>query len=264
MKELLQITDLRGGYENFQLSDVHFTLDKGDFAGIIGPNGSGKSTLLKLMMGNLKPTKGKVMFDGNDLTRMPAIKKAQSIAVVNQRIADTSMTVIEYVLLGRIPYRQLFQFFERKEDIAKAEKYMEMTGIQKYRNVPLSSLSGGEQQLAAITRALTQEPKLLLLDEPTSMLDISHQVQVLDLVSKMNYELELTVLMIIHDLNLASTYCNRLLLMDQGKLYKDGTPQEVLHYQVIEDVYKTVVLTIENPVNGKPAVFLVPQQNNRK
>jgi iron complex transport system ATP-binding protein len=175
ISELLQITDLQGGYKNFHLKDVNFQLNRGDFAGIIGPNGSGKSTLLKLMMGDLKPSNGKVLFAGSDLSRMTALKKAQSIAVVNQRIADTSMTVLEYVLLGRIPYRQMFQFFERKEDIAKAERYMEMTGILQYRNAPLSSLSGGEQQLAAVTRALTQEPQLLLLDEPTSMLDISHQ-----------------------------------------------------------------------------------------
>lgn len=258
ISELLRITDLQGGYKNFHLRDVNFHLNQGDFAGIIGPNGSGKSTLLKLMMGDLKPTNGKVLFDGSDLSRMTALKKAQSIAVVNQRIADTSMTVMEYVLLGRIPYRQMFQFFERKEDVIKAERYMEMTGILKYRNEPLSSLSGGEQQLAAVTRALTQEPQLLLLDEPTSMLDISHQVQVLDLVSKLNCELRLTVLMIIHDLNLASSYCNRLLLMKKGGLYKEGTPEEVLQYQIIEDVYKTVVVTGENPVTSKPTVFLVP------
>lgn len=260
ISELLQITDLQGGYKNFHLKEVSFQLNRGDFAGIIGPNGSGKSTLLKLMMGDLKPTNGKVLFAGSDLSRMTALKKAQSIAVVNQRIADTSMTVLEYVLLGRIPYRQMFQFFERKEDIAKAERYMEMTGILEYRNAPLSSLSGGEQQLAAVTRALTQEPQLLLLDEPTSMLDISHQVQVLDLVSKLNCELRLTVLMIIHDLNLASSYCNRLLLMKKGGLYKEGTPSEVINYQTIEETYETVVITIENPVNGKPALFPVPER----
>ena len=154
----------------------------------------------------------------------------------------------------------MFQFFERKEDIAKAERYMEMTGIMEYRNAPLSSLSGGEQQLAAVTRALTQEPQLLLLDEPTSMLDISHQVQVLDLVSKLNCELRLTVLMIIHDLNLASSYCNRLLLMKKGGLHKEGTPSEVINYQTIEETYETVVITIENPVNGKPALFPVPER----
>lgn len=256
--DILRISELNGGYKSFTLKDISFELQKGDFAGIIGPNGSGKSTLLKMILGVLKPQSGSMIFNGEDLCCMRPAKKAQSIAVVNQRIADTSMTVKEYVMLGRIPYRTMFQFFERRDDVMKAEKYMEMTGILKYRDQPLSSLSGGEQQLAAMARALTQEPDFLLLDEPTSMLDISHQVQVLDLVRMLNKELGVTILMIIHDLNLASTYCNKLLLMSEGRLYKNGTPQEVLHYQTIEDVYKTVVVTSDNPVTGKPTVFLVP------
>ena len=259
INDLLRIEHVHGGYRRFKLEDINFTIRKGDFAGIIGPNGSGKSTLLKMILGDLKMAAGTIHFQEQELHKMPAIRKAQTIAVVNQRIAETSMTVLEYVLLGRIPYRRMFQFFERNEDIRKAEHYMEMTGILKYRDVPLSKLSGGEQQLAAMARALTQEPQLLLLDEPTSMLDISHQVQVLDLVCKLNCELGLTVLMIIHDLNLASTYCNRLLLMNEGRLYKDGAPADVLQYQLIEEVYKTVVITQTNPVTQKPSVFLVPQ-----
>lgn len=259
INDLLRIEHVHGGYRRFKLEDINFTIRKGDFAGIIGPNGSGKSTLLKMILGDLKMVAGTIHFQEQELHKMPAIRKAQTIAVVNQRIAETSMTVLEYVLLGRIPYRRMFQFFERNEDVCKAEHYMEMTGILKYRDVPLSKLSGGEQQLAAMARALTQEPQLLLLDEPTSMLDISHQVQVLDLVCKLNCELGLTVLMIIHDLNLASTYCNRLLLMNEGRLYKDGAPADVLQYQLIEEVYKTVVITQTNPVTQKPSVFLVPQ-----
>ena len=255
---ILSIHKLSGGYRSFKLKDIDFILQKGDFAGIIGPNGSGKSTLLKMILGILRPDAGQMLYKNEDLCTMRPLRRAQSIAVVNQRISDTSMTVMEYVMLGRIPFRSMFQFFEKKEDIRKAEKYLEMTGILKYQNEPLSSLSGGEQQLAAMARALTQEPEFLLLDEPTSMLDISHQVQVLDLVRRLNKELHVTVLMIIHDLNLASTYCNKLLLMNDGQLYKNGTPQEVLHYQTIEDVYKTVVVTSDNPVTGKPTVFLVP------
>lgn len=259
IKDLLSIEHVHGGYRRFKLDDINFSIKKGDFAGVIGPNGSGKSTLLKMILGDLKIAEGTISFNGQELNKLSAVSKAQTIAVVNQRITETSMTVLEYVLMGRIPYRKMFQFFERNEDIRKAEHYMEMTGILKYRDVPLSKLSGGEQQLAAMARALTQEPQLLLLDEPTSMLDISHQVQVLDLVCRLNCELGLTVLMIIHDLNLASTYCNRLLLMNEGRLYKDGAPADVLQYQIIEDVYKTVVITQTNPVTQKPSVFLVPQ-----
>ncbi|MTK54299.1 MAG: ABC transporter ATP-binding protein [Paludibacter sp.] len=265
MKEpLLEIDSLCGGYKSFRLQEVAFTLNKGDFAGIIGPNGSGKSTLIKTLLGDLKRSSGTMLLEGKELSAMPVRQKAQAIAVVTQHIEDTSMSVLEYVLLGRLPYRELFQFFEKKEDVARAEKYMELTGILKYRDQPLSSLSGGERQLAAMARALTQEPKLLLLDEPTSQLDISHQVQVLDLVRELNCELGLTVLMIIHDLNLASSYCNRLLLLDGGKLHTQGAPDEVLQFSIIEEVYKTVVVTRPNPVTGRPTVFLVPRHQIEK
>lgn len=261
---LLTVSGMSAGYKSFRLHDIGFTLRKGDFAGIIGPNGSGKSTLIRSLLGDLKLLEGKMQLGGLDLSRMSVRQKAQQIAVVTQHIEDTSMSVLEYVLLGRLPYREMFRFFEKKEDIALAEKYMALTGVAQYRDLPLSSLSGGERQLAAMARALTQEPKLLLLDEPTSQLDICHQVQVLDLVRQLNCELGLTVLMIIHDLNLASTYCNRLLMMHKGRLHTEGSPQDVLQYQLIEQVYNTVVVTRPNPVTGRPTVFLVPSDEIRK
>lgn len=261
---LLKVDALCGGYKSFRLQDICFALHRGDFAGIIGPNGSGKSTLVKMLLGDLKRSAGNMYLEGMELNSMSVRDKAQTIAVVTQHIEDTSMSVIEYVLLGRLPYRELFQFFERKEDLEKAEKYMKLTGIFKYRDQPLSSLSGGERQLAAMARALTQEPKLLLLDEPTSQLDICHQVQVLDLVRQLNCELGLTVLMIIHDLNLASSYCNKLLLLNQGKLHTEGVPDEVLQFPIIEEVYKTVVVTRPNPVTNRPTVFLVPRHQIEK
>jgi iron complex transport system ATP-binding protein len=121
-------------------------------------------------------------------------------------------------------------------------------------------LSSGEQQLVAITKALTQEPDLLLLDEPTSHLDISHQIEILNLIQKLNEKLNLTVLLIIHDLNLAAEYCNNLILMNCGEIFTQGTPTEVLSYKNIEDVYKTVVVTHENPLSKKPIVLLVSEK----
>jgi iron complex transport system ATP-binding protein len=120
----------------------------------------------------------------------------------------------------------------------------------------MSELSGGEQQLAGIARALTQQPELLLLDEPTSHLDITHQVQVLNVLQQLNQEMGLTVLMVIHDLNLASEFCDHLVLVNQGRIHTQGTPEEVLTFHNIEDVYQTVVVTQNNPLSGKPAVFL--------
>ncbi len=264
LKEILQIENLCGGYKTFKMENVSFSLSKGDFAGVIGPNGAGKSTLMKLLLGDLRPSKGKILLAGKDLTAMTVGEKAKKIAVVTQHIEDTSMSVLEYVLLGRLPYRAMFQFFEKRQDLEKAQQYMELTGIAKYSEQPLSSLSGGERQLAAMARALTQEPDLLLLDEPTSQLDICHQVEVLDLVRKLNRELGLTVLMIIHDLNLASTYCNRLILLQNGQVFTQGNPSEVLQYQTIEEVYHTVVVTRPNPITHRPTVFLVPKDEIEK
>lgn len=260
----LEVNHLVCGYSHFKLNDLCFNVRKGSFTGIIGPNGSGKTTLLKGILGEITLEKGSVMLDGNDLCGMSIREKALKIAVVAQQTEDSDMTVLDYVLLGRLPYRRPFQFFETAEDISIADKYLKLTGIDQLRDKRLSELSGGERQLAGIAKALTQEPTLLLLDEPTSALDISHQVQILDLVRQLNQDMALTVVMIIHDLNLAGEYCDHLLMMHHGSLYRQGTPEEVIEYQAIEEVYKTCVVTRENPVSGKPTVFLVTNNQIKK
>lgn len=191
---------------------------------------------------------------------MPLREKARHVAVVSQFTDAPDISVEDYVLMGRIPYRQPFQFFESPNDHAIAREYMELTDVYRLRHKLMSQLSGGEQQLAAIARALAQQPKLLLLDEPTSHLDISHAVQVLNLIQSLSARLGLTVLMIIHDLNLAGEYCDYLLMMNQGRLHRQGNPTEVLTYDAIEEVYNTVVITLTNPLSKKPAVFPVSEK----
>lgn len=254
----LKLYKIACGYgNNFNLDAVSFEIEQGVFAGIIGPNGSGKTTLFRGLTGDMKIKSGAIHLNNEKLSTMSIRQKAQKISVVSQYTEITDVTVEDYVLMGRMPYRSNFQFFESKKDFEIAEKYMHLTDVYRLREKPMSELSGGEQQLAAIARALTQEPDLLLLDEPTSHLDISHQVQILNLIQQLNQELKLTVLIIIHDLNLAGEYCDYLVMMNNGKIHIKGTPQEVLTYQTIEDVYKTVVVTRENPISKKPVVFLV-------
>ena len=256
----LQIKDLSCGYgSDFNLRPITVGLRRGALAGIIGPNGSGKTTLFKGISGQLPLKSGSVWLNNCNLQSLKLRQKARRIAVVSQFVDAAEISVEDYVLLGRLPYRAPFQFFEPQPDVLLARKYMRLTGIWKHRKKHLSQLSGGEQQLAAIAQALTQEPELLLLDEPTSHLDITHQVQVLNLIPRLNKELKLTVLMIIHDLNLAAEYCDFLLMMKQGDIHSCGTPQEVLTYDRIEQVYNTVVVTQTNPLSGKPAVFLVSE-----
>ncbi|MDA3928595.1 MAG: ABC transporter ATP-binding protein [Prolixibacteraceae bacterium] len=258
MKNYLNINNIVAGYHSgFQLKKVNFSIEKGKFAGIIGPNGSGKTTFFKCLTGDLKTLNGSIELNKVDLAKLQIKEKAKKVAVVSQFTEVTDVTVEDYVIMGRMPYRSNFQFFESKEDHEIAEKYMKLTDVFQFKNKAMSELSGGEQQLAAIARALTQEPELLLLDEPTSHLDISHQVQILNLIQLLNDELGLTVLIIIHDLNLASEYCDYLVMMKDGGVHIQGTPSDVLNYQTIEDVYNTVVITRENPVSKKPVVFLV-------
>jgi len=265
MNSFFKIENFSCGYPGrFVLNDISFEIEKGQFVGIIGPNGSGKTTLFKGISGELPTLTGNSKLNGQFIQKMSLKGKAQNIAVVTQNIEVGNMTVEEYVLMGRIPYQRQFQFFETREDIEIAEKYMELTGVSQLRDKNMNALSGGEQQLAGIARALTQEPQLLLLDEPTSHLDITHQVQILNLIRRLSENLGLTVLMIIHDLNLAGEYCDSLIMMQKGSLRKMGNPHEVLNYQDIEAVYDTVVITRTNPVSGKPVVFLVSEKTMKK
>jgi iron complex transport system ATP-binding protein len=175
-----------------------------------------------------------------------------------------AMSVREFVLLGRIPYYKELQFLENEKDLAIAESAMVMTDIIKLGANYMSEMSGGEVQLAFIARAIAQEPSLLLLDEPTAHLDITHQVGVLDLIKRLNRQYGLTVIIVLHDLNLASEYCDRLVLMDQGQIEKTGRPEEVLTYSNIEKVYKTVVVVEINPISGKPFVLVVSEEVKKK
>jgi iron complex transport system ATP-binding protein len=258
MENLLAIEKLICGYPgSFMLNSLNTSILKGSFTGIVGPNGSGKTTLFKAITGEIPVRAGNITFNGQKISQIPIKLRAQKMAIVSQHTETVDINVEDYVLLGRLPYKKSFQLFEKKTDIAIAHQFMDLTGISHYRNKLMSELSGGEQQLAAIARALTQEPELLLLDEPTAFLDISHQVQILNLIQHLNEELKLTVLLIIHDLNLASEYCNYLIMMSKGGIYKEGSPTEVLNFQDIENVYNTVVITQQNPLSKKPVVFLV-------
>ncbi len=265
MDSFFEIKNFSCGYPGkFTLKSISFKIEKGDFVGIIGPNGSGKTTLFKGISNELPAISGESKLNSNSIQKMSLKQKAQNIAIVTQHIEVGSMTVEEYILMGRIPYRKQFQFFETKRDIAIAKKYMDLTGVTPLKDKYMNALSGGEQQLAGIARALTQDPQLLLLDEPTSHLDITHQVEILNLIRRLSKELGLTVLMIIHDLNLAGEYCDSLIMMQNGGIRKKGSPTEVLNYRDIEAVYNTVVVTRTNPISNKPVVFLVSEEVIRK
>jgi iron complex transport system ATP-binding protein len=261
----LTIKGLKSGYaHNFMIDHIDFDVSKGSFTGIIGPNGSGKTTLFKTITGELSLMEGNIFLNSNCISSMKPKQKARKIAIVTQNTDAVDITVEDYVLMGRYPYKERFQLFDTVKDIELADKFMKLTGVIGFKNKLMNQLSGGEQQLVAIAKALAQEPELLLLDEPTSHLDISHQMQILNLIQKLNEDYNLTVLMIIHDLNLAAEYCDYLIMMDQGDIFVKGTPEEVLTYTNIEEVFKAIVITQENRITKKPSILLVSDKTYKQ
>ncbi|MBU4345827.1 MAG: ABC transporter ATP-binding protein [Candidatus Omnitrophica bacterium] len=258
MDTLIKIDSLCGGYgKETVIKDVSLEIKRSDFLGIIGPNGSGKSTLLKLMSRVLTPIKGKVTLEEKDIAKMDLKEFCQRVAFVPQdTLISFSFNVWEIVLMGRIPHLRRLQL-ETKKDFSIAEYALSLTDTLYLKERQIDTLSAGERQRVIMAKALTQQPGLLFLDEPTSHLDIGHQIQILDLLRRLNREKNLTIVMVIHDLNLASEYCNRTVLLNEGKIFKEGTPSEVLTYQNIEAVYKTVVVVSNNPITSKPYIILV-------
>ncbi len=261
MEPLLNISNFSCGYSSkFAIQVDHLEVNKGDFYGIIGPNGAGKTTLFRGITGELAPVTGQILFQNEDLHKMKREKRAKHLAIVNQNVGSPSISVEEYVLLGRIPYQKPLHFIESKKDYEIAHHYMKLTDTYRFKDKKMTELSGGEQQLAAIARALSQEPELLLLDEPTSHLDISHAIDILNLLHTLNQESKLTIMMVIHDLNMAGEYCEQLMMMKEGKVYTTGTPEEVLTYENIESVHNALVITQKNPLSGRPAIFPISRR----
>ncbi len=259
METLFKIENLSGGYNKEDIiKGISLEIGRGDFLGIIGPNGSGKTTLLRLASRVLSPRSGEIFFKGEDIFQMGLKEFCRRVAFVSQDIASNfSFTAREVVLMGRIPHLNRLQF-ETNRDMEIAKNTLSLTDTLHLKEKNIDELSAGERQRVIIAKALAQEPVLLFLDEPTSHLDIGHQIQILDLLKKLNREKNLTIVMVLHDLNLASAYCNRISLLNNGTVFKEGSPEEVLTYQNIEEVYKTIVLVNDNPITRKPNVILVP------
>jgi iron complex transport system ATP-binding protein len=242
------------------IEDLSFHVEGGEFWGIIGPNGSGKTTLLKILYGLISPQRGRVIIDGAELRYMKRSDIAKKIGVVPQETQISfPFTSFEVVLMGRSPYLGRLQF-EGRDDFEMAERAMRLTDTLHFSKRPVNELSGGERQRIFIARALAQEPEIILLDEPTSNLDISHQVEFYDLISRLNREKELTILTVSHDINLASEYCRKIILLDGGRIFKMGSPREVVAEESIRQVYGSRVLVDENPVTKSPRVTLLRKE----
>ncbi|GMB07817.1 iron complex transport system ATP-binding protein [Thermolongibacillus altinsuensis] len=247
------------------LHDLSFTVRSGEFFGILGPNGSGKTTLLKLLSRELPLQEGTILLEGKQIERYTPKQFARLVAVLPQH-ADVSFgyAVQEMVELGR--YAHQSSLFPRwtKEDEQAVEQALRSVSLYEKKNEPLEHLSGGERQRASLARALAQEPRVLLLDEPTNHMDLAQQLKLLDLLKKRVREKQLTVVAIFHDLNLAALYCDRILLLREGKVASIGNPHDLLEEETLQEVFQTPLKRQEHPLVPKALVTLMPTQEEMK
>ena len=252
---VLRADELSVGYHDRPvLHAVSFNVREGEFCGLLGPNGSGKSTLLKALGGVLRPWSGRAELFGADVQTLSPRAIARRVAVIPQGVNILfPFTVEEIVAMGRHPHLGRFER-EGQHDRDAVRRALDETDTAALVGRPVDELSGGERQRVVIARALAQEPELLLLDEPTTHLDINHQVEVFELLARLNRERGLTVLAISHDVNVCAEYCRRLLVLKDGRLVGDGTPGALLTPELVRDVYGAPVHVLANPTSGAPLI----------
>lgn len=261
--ELLSFQDVEFAYNgSFRLFDVNLTVNKGDFTGIIGANGSGKSTLIKLMAGFLSPISGSIKLEGRPLAGLNRKAVARKVAVVSQGVhTEFEFTVEEMVRLGRIPHLGRWQS-EGPGDTRAVERALELTGLTGFRKRYFKRLSGGEAQRVLVAQALAQEPEMLLLDEPTTYMDMAYQQDLFALLSELNHG-GITIVAVLHDINLASLYCGNLVAVREGQIYTDGSPGQVITRENIKAIYGCAVEISLHPVVNRPQVIMLPRHQGR-
>lgn len=244
----LQIKNLEFSIDKKEiLKDISFEIPKGSFVGIIGPNGSGKSTILKNIYRLYKPDSGQILLDNKNLLNMKDKDCAKEIAVLAQESnSQFDFTVEQIVKMGRYPYKSVFEDYSKK-DLDMVTDMLKRVGLEDYVGRSFSKLSGGEKQRTLIARALVQDTEFLILDEPTNHLDIGYQIQLMDLVKSLN----ITTLSAIHDMNMASMYCDYLIVMKDGKIKNCGSVKEVITEKMLKEIFGVNAYVGVNPMNNK-------------
>lgn len=236
--------------ERVIINNLTLDISKPEIVTIIGPNGSGKSTLLKALCRLLEPAAGTVYLDSKDINKMSTEEVARTVAVMAQSAAAPSGTTVEeLVCYGRLPYRKFFDGLSGEDRMA-IEEAIEFTELGLLRNRLVHTLSGGERQRAWLAMALAQKPQILLLDEPTTYLDVHHQLELMELVVRLHEEMGLTVIMVLHDLNHAVRYSERLIALKQGKIMADGATGDVFVKPIIENLYDVQAVIMNVEANG--------------
>jgi iron complex transport system ATP-binding protein len=252
---MLQVEKIQFAYKGQKILDgLDMRLDDGEIVGLVGPNGAGKTTLLKLISGVLRPDAGRIVIGGVDVSSVSSGDRAKLTAVVPQDPQlPLSFRVLDLVLMGRNPHLKLLQW-EGQKDLEMASRAMSLTNVEHLADRTLETLSGGERQRAVVAMALAQEAPLLLMDEPTSSLDLAHQTRVLDMIVDVQEKRGGAVLIAMHDLTLAAQYCDRVVMLSHGAVHAEGTPGEVLTAENVGAVYGTAVYVMSHPTEGTPVV----------
>jgi len=244
------------------LGDVNLRVTSGEMLGIVGPNGSGKTSLLRLLAKLVKAQQGEITLYGQSLEAEAQHEVARQVAFVPQENQPTfAFSVAETVLMGRYPHRRRSRWdygfgWDSREDCAIAWKAMTTMDVAHLAERSVTDLSGGERQRAVIARALAQTSKVLLLDEPTAFLDLQHQLEICSVLRSLREQQGLTVVIVSHDLNLASQYCDRIVMLKEGAVYATGTPRDVLCPEILQTVYGCNVLVDAHPESGLPRITL--------
>lgn len=251
----LQTQNLSVGYdETTIIEDLNLEIPAHKVSVIIGANGCGKSTLMKTLSRLLKPEKGQVVLDGKAVHGYPSTQLAQMLGLLPQSpTVPEGITVADLVARGRYPYRKFMQNMT-KEDYAAVEDALERMGITELANRCVDELSGGQRQRVWIALALAQETDILLLDEPTTYLDIAYQVEILDLLTELNRRKGTTIVMILHDVNLSARYANHLFALCRGKLIAEGKPADVITEELMQKVYQLNCIVMKDPLSGAPLI----------
>ncbi|MGF1487324.1 MAG: ABC transporter ATP-binding protein [Prochloraceae cyanobacterium] len=246
----IRTQNLSGGYKNkIVIKDIDLSLDNGEWLSLLGANGSGKSTLIKTIARILQPTRGSVYLDGKLIHKSSPQIVARKMAILpQQQTIPTGLTVYQLVSLGRTPHQEWWEWELKKSDRAIVNAALAQTQMDRMSDRQVTELSGGERQRAFLALALAQDPQIILLDEPTTYLDINYQLQLLELLKQLQQQRQLTIVTVLHEINLAARYSDRLAMLLHGNLYTVGTPAEVLNKQVIADVFDVIVEVINTPV----------------
>lgn len=255
---MLQLRDIYFTYPSQRpretISDVTLEIRAGELVALLGPNGSGKSTLLSIAIGALKPDRGEVLFDNNPIAGFSRRELAQRMAIVSQQ-SDIRfpMTALEYVLTGRFAYTNAVGF-DSPGDVEIAMRALDETDAAQFAHRRFNQLSSGERQRVALARSLAQQPRLLLLDEPTANADISHQLSLLDLVHGLTRDRGLGALIVTHEINLAAEFADRLALIKDGRLIAVGSPSDVMTAESLSGLFETQLTVGQHPHSGAPVV----------